>query len=791
MDVSNKDGSVTIDDIPEGITDDQITALMRSAESKGDFHGTFEEAMTHAAGFPVPAAMTNTLLSGGTATPPSSLSVPLAPPPEEEAPAGLNVPLAGEEGEVEPKTDAAGLLGAATRGAATPIVGRGIGVVAQGIATALGATGATVTLLPLVGAAAVALTEPVAMLINRVFGTNYTGLRQSLHGLLTNLGVAEPDSKVEELLQRGVQTGGDLLNIIGPAAGAGGAAMAAARVPAAGTGASLKAPGVVENLLTGIGNTAAGPAVVGEIASEFGAEGGGRLARTGAEAVGIENPVALDTFESIGRFGGGAGGGLVEVPFEMRRLAREATSLPGMRQRTPEAAAGTTPLTRSELDPNEMMSTARGKRFQSTAEGVVSGTAELRARRHWENVEQLKGILGEFDIEVDDLGGLPDVSRPLLDNFLTTRRAALIAGTESRDDVIGVIMRDAPGPVPVPRALEYLANERAALDNIDTELAKQLRVQITEWEGAIDGRSFQDLNITKRHLRTELAADQKQVIRQDGTQILNRAYELITEEAGEFAGEVGGATLKRQWLSANRQLSDLARDLDDTSLRAIIQQGKLNPDNLTPEMITRRISSDPSDAAKVYRNLDEDGQILMRQAVLTDIAQSQDFHNLSPTQVARRIAQESERLGVVLTEDQLQVLKGKANHWAVTQRSEQVTRGLGNPRGLPTSAIPGGGSVLSAVVRPNPAMGLAGGVLGLIGMGRGFRYIEQSPHILQMFRDLADLSPGSAEAARLARIITLAIEAGFSEAEESSEGSPRGSLPIERPPTPRTPHRNR
>ena len=127
----------------------------------------------------------------------------------------------------EPSTTATGLAGAATRGLALPAAGAMLGA-------AIGAPFLGVGAIPgaIAGAGAATLAglvaDPVVGSINSLFGTKYTMPTDALEDLLTRVGVAEPRTAAERIVQ--TTTAGASGSAGGIAAGQ--ALQAAGRVPA-------------------------------------------------------------------------------------------------------------------------------------------------------------------------------------------------------------------------------------------------------------------------------------------------------------------------------------------------------------------------------------------------------------------------------------------------------------------------------------------------------------------------------------------------------------------------------
>jgi hypothetical protein len=174
-----------------------------------------------------------------------------------------------------PSTTVTGLAGAATRGLALPAAGAALGA-------AMGAPFAGVGAIPgaVAGAGAATLAglvaDPIVGSINSMFGTTYTLPTDALQDLLTRVGVAEPRTAAERIIQTtaagagtaggAVALGKTLQTAAGPVTQGVGQLMAAAPGLQAASGASAGAAGQTAKEM------GAGP--IGQIAA---AVGGGLL----------------------------------------------------------------------------------------------------------------------------------------------------------------------------------------------------------------------------------------------------------------------------------------------------------------------------------------------------------------------------------------------------------------------------------------------------------------------------------------------------------------------------------
>ena len=665
-------------------------------------------------------------------------------------------------------------------------------VIAGAAAVTHGATPATVGAVagspwgPLgmaIGAITMALGEPVTWALEKLTGKDFQSPAEGLSNLLTQIGVPESETKAAQLLETGTRTAFTLAYGLLPAAGAAANAIGAAQASAQSAaltpgGAALvpgaqapvgTAPGIVQNFLQTMSNASPIPVMAGEIAETFAGEGGRQLARRGTEALGIDKTVGGDTIESlVGMAASMLGGGLVEGGLEFGRRTEDITSNTTLRGRDPETDLGPEPLTRSEINRNDFMSTQRGQNIQAITNNMLGGSGEIPRQRFWQNQQRLKNYFAGYEVEVDDLGAFPDFGPPLLDNFLRERGRQLTENVNLRDYVMSQMPDEV---VPTPRAQRYIEDQLAELAELNDPVSVALRDELAIWSDATQDLNFKNLNTTRGRLSDGLSADSKKVIQSDGRQMWNQFYAEMVNDMTDYVRATGGENLAGMWRTSQDNLSKLAGDLNTAALRGIVEQGKLNPDNMTPGVILERLnSSDPAVVEMVYRGMDEEGKLIMRQAVLVNTAESQDFNHLSPNLFSHRVAENSKALGIVLSDDERLLIAGEKAWYDQTFRAEELSTGMSvGPKGLPISAVGGGGTAISAGVRKFGPLALLASIGTAGALGKIARYAEKWPHIQQLFMELVDLSPTSESAVRLSRIIGQALEHAL----ETERMSPR------------------
>jgi len=241
-----------------------------------------------------------------------------------QAPADLAA-LAAQYGGIQqvPATTATGLAGAATRGLALPAAGAALGA-------AMGAPFAGVGAIPgaIAGAGAATLAglvaDPVVSGVNSLFGTRYTLPTDAMEDLLTRVGVAQPRTAAERIMQTAAA---------GASAGAGGVA-AGKTLEAAAAGPVARGVGQLMATTPGLQTLSGATAgAAGGLAKESGAGPMGQIAATIGGAFLPSIPAATRAVtQQAARQVAPAGAGIRErlepVTIEQLRLGYEAPAAP-------------------------------------------------------------------------------------------------------------------------------------------------------------------------------------------------------------------------------------------------------------------------------------------------------------------------------------------------------------------------------------------------------------------------------------------------------------------------------
>ena len=622
----------------------------------------------------------------------------------------------------KPATTAAGISGAMTRGAALPAAGAALGA-------AIGAPLAGVGAIPgaLAGAGAATLAgmvgDPIVSAVNSLLGTKYTLPTQAMEDLLTRIGVAQPKTEAERIVQ--ATTAG--------AVGAGGTAALGRAVQAAAGQAAPVAAGVGGALaaqpMTQVAG-GAGAGLAGQVAQEMGAGPAGQL------AAGLV---------------GGVAGATAAAP---RRAAT-----PGMARGVEEATSRGIPVMTSDVMPPE---TFMSKAAQRIGERIpLVGTGPARAAQQRARIEATRNLLREFGAE-DAAGVSDDVMRDL-----SSKRADdLTKYTTLKSEVINRL--DAAGPVPTPAATQAIDAQIAQLQSLKSEQYKPIISVLDDWKTSLQGQGLANIEKLRKQVGEAFAAPDMASIRSTGEKALSEIYGPLKQDMEAFITATGQRRDVTKWKLADKRLSELAGELKSDTLKSVLRSG-----NVTPEVVDRLLfSKKPSEIRQLYSSLTPAGQANARTAILSRAAEKSYYEiedgtrMFSPEKFNAEIKRLKPQVGVFFRGDDLAQVEGLSRALSLTRRAGEA--GVATATGQEAVPFVAGG-VLADM------MGTAGATIATAGgLGALARIYESAP-VRNLMMKLGRTAPGSAEEAALSKRLISVMQTQANAAQQTISGESQES----------------
>jgi hypothetical protein len=621
----------------------------------------------------------------------------------------------------KPETTATGIGGAVTRGLALPAAGAALGAAMGAPIGGVGAIpgalagGAAGVLAPLIG-------DPIVGTVNRMLGTKYTMPTQAMEDLLTRIGVAQPKTEAERIVQ--ATSAG--------AAGAGGMAALGRTVQTLAGQASPVTREVGRMLATQPATQVAGGAgagLAGQAAQEAGA---GPLGQIGASLV-----------------GGVAGAAAVPRRTPMPRVAGTVE----------EASQRGIPVLTSDVMPPE---TFMGKAAQRVGERIpLVGTGPTRAAQQRARIEATRDLLRQYGAE-----DVANVSDDVMRDLANKRAADLNKYSSLKNEVIDRL--DAAGPVPVPSATQAIDAKVAELQGLRSEQYAPIINVLQDWKASLQNQGLSNVETLRKQIGEAFSAPELASIRTAGEKALSSVYGPLKQDMEAFITATGQRRDVTKWKLSNKRLADLAGELDMGALKSVLRSG-----DVTPEVVDRLLfSKKPSEVSQLYSGLTQNGRSNARTAILSRAAEKSYYQledgtrMFSPEKFNAEIKRLQPQIGVFFRGDDLKQVEGLSRALTLTRRAGEA--GVATATGQEAVPFVAGGVLADLLGTMGATIAAAGGI------GATARLYESAP-VRNLMIQLGRTAPGSAEQAALAKRLTSVIQTQ-SEALQSATNENRPRL---------------
>jgi hypothetical protein len=618
-------------------------------------------------------------------------------------------PTVQPEVEAPAETSLEGIAGAITRGVAPIATGAALGAAAGLPFAGVGAIPGAIA-----GAGAAALTtlvgDPIIGSINSLLGTKYSIPSEAMEDLLTRIGVAEPRTAAERIVQT-------------TAAGAAGAGGMAA------TGKAIEmAAGVASPITRAVGSTiaaqpvaqvagGAGAGLAGQVASEMGAGPVGQIAASLA-------------------------GGVTGAKLAGTKITPSATRVPS--EIVDAERAGVSLMTSDVLPPRTFAS----KWLQTVGERIpLAGTGGVRESQQKQRIEAVRNLLVDFGAD-DAAKASDDVMR----DVLSKRAGELSKYSTAKTEVIERLGQS--GVVPVNRTIQAIDNEIAKLQGAKTKEFLPIIERLNDWKASLQGQNLVNVEVLRKQIGESFKAPELASVRGTGEKALTNIYKPLKQDMESFITQVGERRDITKYKVANKRLSDLAGELDNNTLKSVLKRG-----DATPEVIANMLfSKKPSDVKQLYASLTPAGRERARSAILARAAEKSSVEVsggfiISPDKFAGEVKRLGASIGVFFNGDDLKQVEGLTKVLNITKRASEAAA-------MPTTgvqvAIPAGAAALSSFF----GAGLTGflGTLGAATVAGGAARIYESAPVRNLLIKISQTVSGSAEEAALLKRLTSTIQ---------------------------------
>lgn len=596
----------------------------------------------------------------------------------------------------EASTTLGGLAGAITRGlapyAAGAATGAGIGAVATAPIGGVGAIPGAIA-----GAGAVGLADLGVSGINAVAGTNFSTMGQILESALTKLGVAEPKTEAERIVQAvaaGASGGGAFA--AGGKALQGAARAAIAGKQGAASNALKVAEGVGKTLAQNpISQTVAGAGAGGasQLAAEQGAGTGGQLAAglAGALAPGavLGAGKAAANITKAGKVGKDI---LAQKPLPTVPGINEAENL-GVRVLT------------SDVKPPK---THFGKYLQATLERAPAGTGPLRAAQQTERAKAIQTLLDEYQIPEG-----ANVYKGMVDDMFTKRQGEVDKFTQIKNSVI---QSRGGAPVPVPLTTLKLDQEITKLKKLNLEELGPVVNKLESWKTALDNQNLANVEQIRAQIGQSFKDPSLAAVRQEGQKVLSSIYGPLKQDMAAFIAKgPDGVQAVKQWRMADQNLRAMVESLGNNKLKTVFNKGDITPEDVGVLLFSKK----PSDLATLKNSLNPQGIAYAKMGLLSKIGKDTSGQTLSPERFLNTLEKYKPNLEAFFSKPELSRINGLARVLNLTSRAGEA--GVFTATGQQAS-VP----IFFLLLTNAFGLGVVGSVIASAGAGLAGRALESA-----------------------------------------------------------------
>lgn len=715
--IQTKDG-ITITDIPDDVpnTDPRLKAVVERLRAAGQKSASFNDVAASA--------------SAPAAAPGISQETAQQMTPDEVA--ALPAAEMGAAMEARGATlDPMGAMGAVVRGAgpvaAATALGAAAGSVIPGVGTVAGgaAGGGAMALSQFVG-------DPLVDLINGMFGTKLTRPTDALMQLFTSLGVPEPDTWAERILQAA-------------SAGAGGAAGSALLGEALSKAAKPLAPSVMK----AIGDALA----AGKVQQITGGIGSG-LAGQGAAELGAPPLVQMGA-SVVGGVAGSKLGGTQVTPSALAKAPLEEAAEAGVR------------ILPGDVNPPK---TNWGKTISQRFDEILYGPGGLRSKQAAERTAAAQKLL--TDLGANELAPFAD---DITADLLATRAGSLGKYTKAKFDVIDKVT----GPVEMSQAAAVIDGALAELQQSGFSANKPIVNILKKWKGEIVGKSLRQIEEFRDIVRGAKADESLATVKSKSDKLFDAVYSAVKKDMGDsILKATGDPGQVAKWRDADRALKEMFDELKVPTLKSALTSGKVTPE-ITEKLL---YSSNPSTVKLLYDNLSPAGRSAAESAIISRAAKMAG-PSITPDALVRELRKASTQIGVFFPEDKLKQVEGFMRVIDFTKEAVSATSAPKTGMQLVPFAMYGGISAglskfLGTGIPESMAIG-AGAVVGAGALARAynsaFSWAVKNKEVRDILTKLPTLKVGSQEEMAAIHRLVSAMQVA-----QQTPGKPDTKAPTER-----------
>ena len=345
---------------------------------------------------------------------------------------------------------------------------------------------------------------------------------------------------------------------------------------------------------------------------------------------------------------------------------------------------------------------------------------------------------------------------------------ALVAGVGGAMGPTGRLSPDAVKPtksvgpdmskvVPMTATNKAIDDALAHINQLDPVTLKPVAKVLTNWRQTMQGKDLKSIDELRAMTGDAFVPAELASVRSVGEKTLSSIYPAVKEDMTNYIKANGTEADLAKWQVANKTLAGMMDELSNTALKRVIDNGEA-----TPEQVRSMVFSQDASTVKVlYRNLSPIGQAAMRAALLSKAAEQaativNGADTLSPNKFMSSVKKLGLQMGITFTGDDAKALDGLTRVLEYTQRAESKPMSL--PTGIKgTMMLPVSvGALVSMFGGGWKGAMTAAGAAGAVG---GLAKLYESPIGRSIFTKLPSVTAGSPEEAALLKRLVEAAQA--------------------------------
>lgn len=383
---------------------------------------------------------------------------------------------------------------------------------------------------------------------------------------------------------------------------------------------------------------------------------------------------------------------------------------------------------------------------QSVGERIpVAGTGGQRAAQQAERISAVEDVARQYGATAID-----DLPADIVEDLAKTRSTRINNLRTQKSDVISGVS----GEVPMTKTIAAIDEEIANLRGLQTKSVEPAIAMFEDWKKAIQGQDLEGIErlrglIGEAYNSPDLAAVSGTV--QKAT---NRLYGPIVEDMGDFIKDNGQRGDFAKWRKANKDLSEMVGELENSALKAALKKG-----DVTPEVVERLIfSKKKSDVKTIYRSLSDEGKAKVQSAIIGRALRSAgaispegqlNIGDVSPDQFAAAINRLGPQVGIFFSGKDKASIDGLMRALETTKRAGQA--GVAPPTGVQNFQTILGMALVDVMGGMGAATATGGGIGALAR-------IYEGPRIRDGLARLARTKPGSADEEKAYKALVRKLE---------------------------------